>query len=226
MSNGDKVFSGDSEDTRAKRFELVQRHVVARGITEARLVNALTRTPRHLFVPEDHRKSAYEDHPLPIGYAQTISQPYMVAIMTLQLALQPNDRVLEIGTGSGYQTAILCELASHVDSVERLPELSNTARARLRALDYQNARVHTADGTLGWPDGAPYNAIMVTAGAPHLPEALLDQLEDGGRLVCPVGNRGLQELVKVTRVGNAFHKECGTPCGFVPLIGVDGWEQP
>lgn len=226
MIENDRVFPGDTGELRIRRSELVQRSIVARGVSDVRVVAALNLIPRHLFVPEDQRAWAYEDRPLPIGQAQTISQPYMVAIMTQLLEIQPEDRVLEIGTGSGYQTAVLSVMSRQVDSVERLPELSGAARERLHGLGFANVSVHTADGTLGWPDRAPYEAIIVTAGAPRLPEALTTQLAEGGRLVCPVGNRGLQELVKVTRVGHAFHKEWGTPCGFVPLIGADGWNQP
>ncbi len=187
------------------------------------MLGALARVPRHAFVPPHLLPHAYEDRPLPIGHDQTISQPYIVALSTEALALQPTHRVLEVGTGSGYQTAIIAELAGEVYTVERLPELSLAAQRRLSALGYTNIRFRVGDGTVGWPEEAPFDAILVTAGAPRVPNRLLSQLAPHGRLVIPVGGRFSQELVLVHRDGGQWVEQRLCPCTFVPLIGEEGW---
>lgn len=204
---------------------MVEEQLVARGITDANVIRAMRRTPRHLFVPEANRNEAYGDGPLPIGCAQTISQPYMVAVMTQALALQPTDKVLEIGTGSGYQAAVLSKLAREVVSVERHAELTAFARDNLAAAGVENVTLITGDGTQGVPDKAPFDAIIVTAGAPGVPEALKAQLADGGRLVCPTGSREEQTLQLITRRGDKLYSKTAVPCMFVPLIGEQGWEN-
>lgn len=205
---------------------MVERHLRARGVRDARVLGAMEVVPREAFLPPDLADSAYEDRPLPIEAGQTISQPYIVAVMTEALALLPHERVLEIGTGSGYAAAILSRVAKHVDTVERIEPLAITAAERLAALGYTNVDVHVGDGTLGWARFAPYDAIVVAAGGPDLPPALLDQLVIGGRLVMPVGSGRAQELVRVTRTGAATYQreELGAVL-FVPLIGAQGWPE-
>lgn len=205
------------------RLDMVEKQIAQRGIDSPRVLQAMREVPRHLFVPEKHRSRAYEDRPLEIGAGQTISQPFMVAAMTAFLAPAESDRVLEIGTGSGYQAAVLARLARVVHSVERVPALAESAQRTLYQAGYENVTVHVADGTCGWPPDAPYDAIIVTAGAPKVPLALTEQLADGGRLVCPVGTRRFQKLVRVDRLGDEFREAAGMPCVFVPLIGEDGW---
>ena len=205
------------------RDRMVDKQIRSRGVKAPRVLDAMRAVPRHCFVPEGLIDSAYEDHPLNIGSGQTISQPYIVALMTELLNLQPGDRVLEIGTGSGYQTAVLATLAGVVTSVERLEELADAARGRLAGLGYDNVQVHRSDGTLGFPEEAPYDAIVVTAAAPHVPEALTEQLADGGRLVCPVGPRMTQRLVRIVRRGSVLEQNEGIGCVFVPLVGENGW---
>ncbi len=194
-------------------------------ITDKRVLAAMSGIPRELFVPVPSRHLAYEDIPLPIGLEQTISQPFIIALMTQALALTGVEKVLEIGTGSGYQTAVLSELARRVVTVERLPALSATARKVLDDLGYRNIEMHSATETLGWPDGAPYDAIMVTAGAPRVPPDLLTQLALGGRLVIPVGTRHVQELQKFTRREKRNLVENLGGCRFVSLIGKSAWEE-
>lgn len=206
-----------------ERARMVESQLVARHITDERVLEAMRTVPRHAFVPEAYRRHAYEDHPVEIGRGQTISQPYMVALMTQLLALKPADRVLEIGTGSGYQAAVLATLAQHVTTVERIASLAEHALDLLQALEYPNVDVHVGDGSLGWPFGAPYDAIVVTAAAPDVPKALCDQLADRGRLVCPVGTRDLQYLVRIVREGARLLEDEGVKCIFVPLIGKEGW---
>jgi protein-L-isoaspartate(D-aspartate) O-methyltransferase len=185
----------------------------------------MAHVPRELFVSPDYYYAAYEDMPLGIGFGQTISQPFIVALMTRALKLKGDEKVLELGTGSGYQTAILAELAKRVVSIERIPQLAESARRVLSQLGYKNVEIHTASESLGWPAGAPYDAIIVTAGAPHVPEALLEQLALSGRLVIPVGSRWEQDLLKVTkRKRKNLVKSLGG-CRFVPLIGPGAWEE-
>lgn len=192
-------------------------------IEDERVLNAMARVRRELFLPSSSRHLAYEDRPLPIGEGQTISQPFIVAMMTQALKLVGTEKVLEVGTGSGYQAAILAELACEVITVERLQKLANTARRTLEKLGYTNVEVHLATKTLGWPADAPYEAIMVTAGAPRIPQELVDQLTMGGRLVIPVGSHWEQDLLQVIKQEDGFTAKNLTPCRFVPLIGEQAW---
>ena len=210
-------------DFSAARAELIAH--LSTEIKDKRVLEAMARVPRELFVPTESRHLAYEDIPLPIGYGQTISQPYIIALMTQSLELKESDKVLEIGTGSGYQTAILAELARQVVTVERLPELIQRAKQVLDELGYHNIQFHMAEETLGWKKDAPYDAIMVTAGAPDIPEELMAQLAINGRMVIPVGSRFLQELVKVTRHKTKRTVENLGGCRFVSLIGKGAWEN-
>ena len=194
-------------------------------ISDERVLQAMSRVPREEFVPADLRRLAYDDRPLPIGHGQTISQPMMVAMMTEVLHLRGREKVLEVGTGSGYQTAVLSELAERVVSVERVPELADAAAERLKRLGYANVTVHVAGEVLGWPEEAPYDAILVTAGAPRVPRPLVEQLAPGGRLVIPVGRRTLQQLVSVTREGDSLRVRRHGQCRFVPLIGEGAWPE-
>ena len=210
-------------DFEAARARLVEH--LRTEIKDERVLAAMARVPRELFVPPEERHLAYEDRPLPIGLDQTISQPFIIALMTQALELTGSEKVLEIGTGSGYQAAILAELARQVITTERLPALAETARAVLDSLGYTNIVVHLAEETLGWQAEAPYDAIIVTAGAPRVSVDLLAQLAIGGRLVIPIGSRYVQELYKITK-----HKKKNTGqnlggCRFVPLIGKDAWEE-
>ncbi len=210
-------------DEREQRLEMVERHIAARGVRDARVLDVMREVPRHLFVPAELRSRACEDRALPIAFAQTISQPYIVAIMTELLAAQPSHRVLEIGTGSGYQTAILSRLADQVYSVERHPGLADAARRLFTELGITNVDVHVGDGSEGLPAHAPFDRILVTAGAPSIPESLKEQLAAGGRLVIPVGPAGQQYLTLVDRKGTQFVQEQGDACVFVPLVGREGW---
>jgi protein-L-isoaspartate(D-aspartate) O-methyltransferase len=194
-------------------------------IHDTRVLEAMKRIPRELFVPLNALSRAYDDRPLPIGLNQTISQPYIVALMTQALGLTGSEKVLEIGTGSGYQTAILAALARTVTSIERLPELANNADSLLKKLNYSNVAVHIAEDTLGWRKDAPYDAIIVTAGAPHIPPKLIEQLTVGGRMVIPTGNQALQELYKITRTTDNYKTEFLCNCYFVPLVGRGAWEN-
>lgn len=213
-----------SDPYAGEREAMVRHQIASRGIADRRLLAALRAVPRHCFVPPEIQRRAYEDRPLEIGSGQTISQPYMVAKMTELLELTPQSRVLEIGTGSGYQAAVLAELVAEVISVERFPELAETARERLDALEYGNVTVVVGDGTLGWLELAPYDGIVVTAAAPAIPQALQSQLALGGRLVCPVGSRDLQQLKIVARdAEDHFTEHESIRCMFVPLVGREGW---
>jgi protein-L-isoaspartate(D-aspartate) O-methyltransferase len=194
-------------------------------IRDKRVLAAMACVPRELFVSPDYYYAAYEDMPLSIGFGQTISQPFIVALMTQALKLKGDEKVLELGTGSGYQTAILAKLAKRVVSIERISQLAESARRVLGQLDYTNFEIHTASEALGWPDEAPYDAIIVTAGAPHVPEALLEQLELGGRLVIPVGSRWEQDLLKVTKRKRKNLVQNLGGCRFVPLIGPGAWGE-
>ncbi len=213
------------QDWHTQAEHMVQEQIVARGIRAPRVLEAMRRVPRHLFVPEAYRSSAYEDHPLPIGHGQTISQPFIVAYMTELLDLPPDAKVLEIGTGSGYQAAVLAYLAREVHTIERFPPLAKTAQHRLEVLGFDNVTVHVGDGSHGLPEHAPFDGILVAASAPKVPTALLAQLAEGGRLVIPVGARGMQHLERWTRRENAFHQEVLDAVAFVPLIGAHGWPE-
>jgi len=205
---------------------MVREQLEARGIHDPRVLAAFRRVPRERFVPPDLAAQAYEDSALPIGREQTISQPYMVALMTQSVGLQGGERVLEIGTGSGYQAAILSRLTATVFTVERHPALQEQARRVCRELGYENIRFRLVEGVTGWPEEVPFPAIVVTAGAPRVPPALLDQLADGGRMVIPVGSPEMQSLLVVTRRDAAFEHQELTGCRFVPLVGEDGWPEP
>jgi protein-L-isoaspartate(D-aspartate) O-methyltransferase len=194
-----------------------------KGISDAGVLRALELTPRHLFVPTGVRHRAYEDSALPIGNAQTISQPYVHAKSLQLLAIKPTDRVLEIGTGSGYQTVLMSHLASAVYSVERIAPLLDQAREAIQLAGATNVRLECRDGTAGWPEHAPYDAILVSAGSPTVPKPLVEQLADGGRLITPVGNKDEQKLVLVSRKGTRFVEQTFDPVRFVPLLGEHGW---
>ncbi len=211
-------------DYRVARERMVKTQLIPRGIKDQRVLDAMARVPRDRFVEEALVGEAYNDHPLPIGHHQTISQPYIVALMTEALELTGDETVLEIGTGSGYQTAILAELARRVCTVERIRPLLSRAKRTLEELGYQNVLFKAFDGTLGWEEHAPYDAIIVTAGAPAIPKPLLEQLAENGRLVIPVGNRYSQDLIKVTARGGRFIRQNLGGCRFVDLIGVHGWK--
>ena len=206
-----------------QRRRMVAEQLQARGITDERVLAAFLKVPRHVFVPEASQAEAYADHPLPIEGDQTMSQPYIVALMTQLLRLQGHERVLEVGTGSGYQMAILAELALEVYSVERLAVLAEKARARLQQLGYVNVHVTTADGSLGRPESGPYDGILITAGAPEVPVPLVEQLAEGGRFVIPLGGAQAQMLTLFEkRAGHLMRQEI-TGCVFVPLRGRYGW---
>ncbi|MBW1983036.1 MAG: protein-L-isoaspartate(D-aspartate) O-methyltransferase [Deltaproteobacteria bacterium] len=207
------------------RNRMVENQLISRGIKDQRVLQAMRTVPRHLFVEEALRNQAYSDHPLPIGEKQTISQPYMVALMTEALELQGDERVLEIGTGSGYQAAILAELAEKIYSIERLRSLSMRARRILDKLGYLNIVLKVGDGTIGWKEEAPFDAIIVTAGSPDVPQPLVDQLAVGGRLVIPVGDRYSQSLMKIVREKTGLKKIDLGGCRFVNLVGQHGWQS-
>ncbi|MBX7252912.1 MAG: protein-L-isoaspartate(D-aspartate) O-methyltransferase [Candidatus Promineofilum sp.] len=215
------------EDARfaAARERMVADQIAGRGISDAAVLRAMRLVPRQHFVPESERPYAYDDTPLPIPAHQTISQPYVVAYMIAALGLGPDDRVLEVGAGSGYAAAVLSRIVGEVYTVERHPELVDYARARLAALGYDNVHVHQGDGTRGWPEHAPYDGIIVAAGGPAVPESLRAQMAVGGRLVMPVGrSRQQQHLVRVTRrAEGGMREEKLAPVAFVPLIGDEGW---
>lgn len=205
------------------RLKMVEEQIISRGIQDPRVIAAMKKVPRHLFVEEALQGQAYSDHPLPIGEKQTISQPYMVALMTEALQLTGKEKVLEIGAGSGYQTAILAELAGKVYSIERIRSLAIKARQLLYELGYYNVEIKIFDGTYGWLEESPFEAIMVTAGAPDVPKPLLDQLTMGGRLVIPVGDAFVQDLIRITKTEEGIKKEDLGGCRFVKLVGKYGW---
>jgi protein-L-isoaspartate(D-aspartate) O-methyltransferase len=213
----------DDEDRERERGLMVEQQLARRDIRDPRVLEAFRSVERHRFVGEALQREAYADHPLPIGDGQTISQPYMVALMTQCLELEGDERVLEIGTGCGFQAAILSRLAAEVYTIERIASLSKKAEALLGGLGYTNVRFSVGDGTRGLPESAPYDGIVVTAGSPGIPEPLLEQLAEGGRLVIPVGGRWSQELLVVRRDRGRFvqRRICG--CIFVPLVGTHGW---
>jgi protein-L-isoaspartate(D-aspartate) O-methyltransferase len=207
------------------RQQMVERQLAQRGITDGRVLQVMREVPRHRFVPEDLWDMAYRDTPLPIGHGQTISQPYIVAYMTQMLHLDPDDRVLEVGTGSGYQVAILSRLAKQVYTIERVEELVRHAEQVLRELGYDNISVRVGDGGYGWPEAAPFDAIIVTAAAPEVPPPLIAQLAEGAPLVAPIGPAGYQELVRLYRRGDRTQVERLAPVAFVPLVGEHGWRE-
>lgn len=208
-----------------QRDDMVSHQLKARGIIDPNVLEALRTVPRHLFVSEALRDQAYGDYPLPIGEQQTISQPYIVAEMTQALELGKDDRVLEIGTGSGYQAAILAEIVFRVYTIERIRALYIQARKLLDRLNYHNIIMRCSDGTTGWQDESPFDAIMVTAGAPEVPGKLIDQLAVGGRMIVPVGNQHSQDLIKITKDEDGIHKSNLGGCRFVKLIGAQGWKE-
>lgn len=213
------------DEIREARERMVERQLRKRGITDARVLDAMLNVPRHLFVPDENRNIAYADAPLPIGCRQTISQPYIVALMSELLKLTGSETVLEVGTGSGYQAAVLAHLAKKVYSLERIEELAKTARQVLQSLALDNVEVIVADGSCGFPEHAPYGGIVVTAAAPDVPDPLKQQLDDGGRLVLPVGGQTGQILECWQRLGDQFKREHVVPVSFVPLIGEHGWKS-
>lgn len=207
------------------RERMVEEQLIPRGISDPPVLETLKKVERHKFVPKEFLASAYGDHPLPIGNGQTISQPYIVALMTEALRLTGKEKVLEIGTGSGYQAAILAELSVKVYSVERIPLLAERARKKLAELGYKNIEIDVRDGSLGWDEYAPYDVIIVTASCPGRPRALLTQLAEGGRLIAPIGGAFGQVLTLLERRGNSITSQeiCG--CVFVPLVGKEGWDR-
>ncbi|MEJ2096303.1 MAG: protein-L-isoaspartate(D-aspartate) O-methyltransferase [Deltaproteobacteria bacterium] len=208
-----------------RRHEMVEKQIEARGIVDLHVLHAMRKVPRHLFVSEALMDQAYGDFPLPIGDQQTISQPYIVAEMTQALQLNPEDRVLEIGTGSGYQAAILAEIVYRVYTIERLYSLYQKARRIFDELRYHNIVTRYSDGTTGWRDESPFDAIIVTAGAPEVPSTLVAQLAEGGRMVIPVGNQYSQELIKIHRNHDGIHQTNLGGCRFVKLLGEQGWRS-
>lgn len=211
------------KDPLLARRTMVDEQLAARGIRDRRVLDAFLEVPRHRFVEEYLKYKAYDDYPLSIGYGQTISQPYMVAIMTEALAPSSHERILEIGTGSGYQAAVLSRLCSTVYSIERISSLASRARKTLDDLGYYNINIRIGDGTLGLPQEAPFDGIIVTAGAPHVPEALIEQLGDDGRLLIPVGDQSIQDLKRYTKTKEGVREESLGGCRFVKLVGKNGW---
>ncbi len=207
------------------RLRMVEEQIIGRGIRDPKVIAAMKKLPRHLFVEEALQSQAYSDHPLPIGEKQTISQPYIVALMTEALILEGREKVLEIGTGSGYQTAVLAELAGKVFSIERIRSLTIKARKLIYELGYLNVEIKFSDGTSGWAEEGPFDAIIVTAGAPEIPQPLVDQLIIGGRLVVPVGDPYSQDLLRIIKTEQGMKKEDLGGCRFVKLIGRHGWEE-
>jgi len=214
----------DTKAVESARHALVAE--ISREVADVRVLRAIGRVPRERFVPEEARGYAYENRPLPIGESQTISQPLIVALMTQALQLEGDETVLEVGTGSGYQAAVLSLLAQRVISVERIPRLAEGAERLLADLGYSNVEVRVSGDRVGWPDAGPYEAIIVTAASPESPAELLDQLAMGGRLVIPVGSRTLQELVRIVKTDKGAVRHNLGPCRFVPLLGSSGWPEP
>jgi protein-L-isoaspartate(D-aspartate) O-methyltransferase len=208
-----------------RRARMVDEQLRGRDIRNERVLEAMERVPRELFIPEDLREHAYDDAALPISAGQTISQPYMVARIAEELGLDGDEAVLDVGTGSGYQAAVLAELADHVDTIERIPELAEQARRNLDVAGYEQVDVHQGDGSRGYPQHAPYDAIAVAAAAPGFPQALYDQLTAGGRLVVPVGGRRGQRLEVIVRSPEGPAVLKSVPCRFVPLVGEEGFEE-
>jgi len=214
-----------NHDYRIAREKMVKNQLVPRGITDQDVLKAMRKIPRHLFLEEALVGEAYNGHPLPIGHQQTISQPYIIALMTQALELTGKEKTLEIGTGCGYQTAILAELSEKVYTIERIRLLMEEARALLAELNYLNVIFSAFDGTIGWKEYEPYDAVMVTAGAAKIPQPLLEQLADGGRMIIPIGDKTSQELIKITRDKDHYDKKSLGGCRFVDLIGIHGWNE-
>jgi protein-L-isoaspartate(D-aspartate) O-methyltransferase len=208
-----------------ERLRMVEYQIAARGIHDQRVLSAMKEIPRHLFVPLPYTKSAYEDCPLPIGNGQTISQPYIVGLMTELLATRQTDSVLEIGTGCGYQAAVLAALVRRVTTIERIPEVARLAMENLATVGIKNVEVIVGDGTVGSPQKAPYDGIIITAATPSVPQPLIEQLEEGGRLVAPVGGRDIQELIRLRKKDGSITEEHHGGVRFVPLIGECGWSE-
>ena len=223
---GSEPASSLAEDFEAQRSEMIERQLRRRGISDERVLAAMAAVPREDFVPQEHRRRAYEDGPLPIGDAQTISQPYIVAAMTAALRLSGDERVLEIGAGCGYQAAVLSRLAKTVFTIEVRSELAATAEERLARLRYENVHVHCGDGTLGLAELAPFDAILVAAAAPDVPGPLRLQLAEGGRMILPVGDSDNQDLRLIERSGTSFQTTVLEGCRFVPLVSYHGWKEP
>ncbi|MGD9162073.1 MAG: protein-L-isoaspartate(D-aspartate) O-methyltransferase [Desulfobacteraceae bacterium] len=218
------IFTGAcaQEPYEAQRNRMVKEQVIARGINDARVIRAMQRIERHLFVPAEYIQMAYRDGPLPIGYGQTISQPYIVAFMTDILKLKSDDRVLEIGTGSGYQAAVLAEICNSVFSIEVVPQLRERASSLLKKLGYDNILIKTGDGYKGWKEHAPFDAIIVTCSPTHIPKPLEEQLSEGGRMIIPVGERYIQQMVYLIKKDGKLHQEKVLPVSFVPMVDEKG----
>jgi protein-L-isoaspartate(D-aspartate) O-methyltransferase len=212
-------------DYQKLRDDMEHTQLVPRGIRDKAVLSAMRTVPRHLFVDESMQYRAYDDMALPIGEGQTISQPYMVAAMTELLGLTGKEKVLEIGTGSGYQAAVLAHLAKEVFTVERIASLAEKAAQRFRDLSYFNIHVKIGDGTLGWPEEAPFDGIIITAASPKIPDPLKEQISEDGIIVIPVGSRFSQQLIKIIKTKSGFEEQYHTPCVFVPLIGEHGWKE-
>ena len=221
------IISAQGDRFAAGRKSMVESQLQERNITDAKVLSVMELVPIHLFVPEEYQNQAYDDHPLPIGYEQTISQPYIVALMTQELHLKPEEKVLEIGTGSGYQAAVLSEIVKEVYTIEIIPGLAKEAAERLETLGYKNIKVRHGDGFEGWEEFAPFDAIIITAAAPLVPEPLIDQLSEGGRLIMPLGNRrSLQNLILVTKKNGKTTMKSITEVIFVPMTGKVEGEEP
>jgi protein-L-isoaspartate(D-aspartate) O-methyltransferase len=208
-----------------ERLKMVSEQLVARGINDSRVIAAMAKVPRHSFIRDELRGHSYEDEPVPIGNDQTVSQPYMVALMAEVLELKGSERILEIGTGSGYAAAVFAELCGEVFSVERIEELAIKARLVLTAIGSRNVRIQIGDGTLGWPEEAPFDGIVISAGAPQIPRPLLDQLKPGGNFVLPMGEEELQTLVRLRKTPSGLKEEYFGECRFVKLRGTHGWQD-
>lgn len=221
-----QLSHSSADEFAVQRAEMIEKQLRRRGVSDSRVLEAMASVPREEFVPKEFRGRAYEDGPLPIGEGQTISQPYIVAAMTTALRLTADQRVLEVGSGCGYQAAILSHLAKTVFTIESRSELASAAAKRLECLGYENVHVHCGDGTLGLPELAPFDAILVAAAAPDVPGPLRAQLAEGGRLILPIGDAENQELHLIQRSGTSFHTIILEGCRFVPLIGYHGWKEP
>lgn len=224
INSRNQIWNKFDMDLKELRDIMVKTQLISRGIKDELVLNAMKKVPRHLFVDDSMQNKAYEDMALPIGEGQTISQPYMVAIMTELLELKGNEKVLEIGTGSGYQTAILAELAKEIYTIERFAVLANRSEERFNFLGYNNIHIRVGDGTIGWAEESPFDRILITAGCPKIPNPLIEQIAEGGLLIAPVGDRFSQQLLKVRKSKNKLLEQYHTPCVFVPLIGKHGWE--